>query len=119
MTAITIDTYALITSLKDAGVPEQQAKAQVEVITRISEVTRRQIEHDHKLDDIATKRDIKDLELKIEQARADLLRDLKELDLRIETKIEKSNNKLIMWMVSLGTAQVGAVFFILKLLEKV
>jgi hypothetical protein len=57
-------------------VPEPQAKAQIDAITKIAEVTRQQIEHDNKLDDVATKRDLKELELKIEMVKAYLQRDL-------------------------------------------
>jgi hypothetical protein len=58
--AFTFDTYALIGTLKDAGIPEQQAKAQIDAMTKIVGVAREQIEHDHKLDDVATKRDLAD-----------------------------------------------------------
>ncbi len=55
MTTISIDTYALINALKDAGATEQLARVQAK--------------HDFKLDDITTNKDldarIKETELKI------------------------------------------------------
>jgi hypothetical protein len=105
MTAITIDTYALIGTLKDAGIPEQQAKAQIDAITKIVGVTREQIEHDHKLDDVATKRD------------------LKELELNINNKISDTKFETLKWITAIvlgaGIAQVFTILGILKLLGKI
>jgi carbamoylphosphate synthase small subunit len=78
MTTITIDTYALVTKLKEAGVPEQQAAAQVEIITKTIDTALEQARHDYDLDNLATKRDLKDsenvLQLKISESKADLQR---------------------------------------------
>jgi hypothetical protein len=105
MTAITIDTYALISTLKDAGVPEQQAKAQIDAMAKFVEVAREQIEHDHKLDDVTTKRD------------------LKELELTINAKISDSKTETIKSVAAIvigaGMAQVFAIIGLLKLLGKI
>ncbi|MDR0238921.1 MAG: CCDC90 family protein [Deltaproteobacteria bacterium] len=50
MTTTAFDTLGYFEKLKDAGVPEAQAKAQVEVIREVIE------------DKLATKRDLKELE---------------------------------------------------------
>jgi hypothetical protein len=103
--AFTFDTYALIGTLKDAGIPEQQAKAQIDAMTKIVGVAREQIEHDHKLDDVTTKRD------------------LKELELIINAKISDSKTETIKWIAAIvigaGMAQVFAIIGILKLLGKI
>jgi hypothetical protein len=105
MTAITIDTYALINALKDAGVPEQQAKAQIDAMAKFVEVAREQIEHDHKLDDVTTKRD------------------LKELELTINAKISDSKTETIksiaIVVIGAGMAQVFTIVGLLKLLGKI
>lgn len=109
MTAITIDTYALITSLKDAGFEEKQAKAQIDAMAKFVEVTREQIEHDHKLDDTASKRDIREIELKIELAKAELKRDIAE-----------SKAELVRWVIGAGFMQVALITgLILKLSDKI
>lgn len=109
MTAITIDTYALITTLKDAGVPEQQAKAQIDAMAKFVEVTREQIEHDHKLDDAASKRDIREIELKIELAKSELKRDIAE-----------SKAELVRWVIGAGFLQVALIAgLILRLTDKI
>jgi hypothetical protein len=105
MTAITIDTYALISTLKDAGVPEQQAKAQIDAMAKFVEVAREQIEHDHKLDDVTTKRD------------------LKELELNLNNKISDTKFETLKWIAVIvlgsGMAQVFAIIGLLKLLGKI
>jgi hypothetical protein len=102
MTSATIDTYALINTLKDAGVPEQQAKAQIDAMAKFVEVAREQITHDYRLDDITTNKDldarIKETELKIELVRADLMRE-----------IEKSKSDLM----RLGFLQIGLIVALL------
>ena len=67
MSATTFDTLGYFEKLKAAGVPEAQAKAQVEVIREVIE------------DKLATKRDIKELDLATQ-------RSLKELELRLTTR---------------------------------
>jgi hypothetical protein len=106
MAAITIDTYALISSLKDAGVPEQQAKAQIDAITQIVSVTREQIEHDHKLDDVVTN---KSLDVR-----------MRESELKLELKIAESKAELVRWVIGAGFMQVALITgLILKLSDKI
>jgi hypothetical protein len=113
MTAITIDTYALISSLKDAGVPEQQAKAQIDVIAKFIDTAREQIEHDHKLDDTASKRDLKELELTLSAK-------LRESELKLEAKISESKAELVRWVIGAGFMQVALITgLILKLSDKI
>ena len=78
MTTTTFDTLGYFEKLKAAGVPENQAKAQVEVIREVIEdkvATKR----DLKELEMATKRDMKELELAIRQ-------EMKELELRLTTR---------------------------------
>ena len=98
MTTLALDTYALVTKLKEAGVPEQQAAAQVETITKAIDSALEQARHDYKLDDLATKRDIKEMELKIELVKSELKRDI------AETKAE-----LIRWVVGVGLLQITII----------
>ena len=106
MTAITLDTYALISTLKDAGVPEQQAKAQIDAMTQIVNVTREQIEYDHKLDDVVTN---KSLDARI-----------RETELKLELKISESKAELVRWVIGAGFLQVALITgLILKLSDKI
>jgi hypothetical protein len=105
MTAITLDTYALISTLKNAGVPEEQAKAQIDAMTQIVNVTREQIEYDHKLDDVVTN---KSLDSRI-----------RETELKLELKISESKAELVRWVIGAGFLQVALITgLILKLSDK-
>lgn len=113
MTAVTIDTYALITTLKDAGIPEQQAKAQIDAMAKFVEVAREQITHEYRLDDVTTNKDldarIRETELKIELAKSDLQRD-----------IEKSRADITALIIRLGFLQVGLIVaLLLKVLNMI
>ena len=68
-----LNTLEYAERLMRAGIPEEQAKAQAMVLYEIINSS------------LATKRDLKDVDLKIEQVRAELKRDIKELDTKIET----------------------------------
>ncbi len=56
MTSIVFDTHALVKKLKAAGVPESQAEAQVEVLASALSTN---------LDELASKRDLNELETRL------------------------------------------------------
>ena len=88
MHAITFDTFKFVRRLKDAGIPENQAEA-------ISEAVKET--HLTQFEDVAARRDLKDLEnqlatkvgvadvTKMDTHILELKRDIKELDVKIET----------------------------------
>lgn len=76
MTAFTIDIHEFYSDLKEAGFTEKQADVIAKIQGRAAIATFEQTKHDLHLDDIATKRDLKDLELKI-----------KDTELRIITQL--------------------------------
>lgn len=98
MAALAFDTHEFVKELKEAGFSEQQA----EVITKLQKSavssTLEQARHDYELDDLATKRDIRDVDLKIELAKAELKRDI------AETKAD-----LIRWVVGVGLLQITLI----------
>jgi hypothetical protein len=102
MTALALDTYALVTRLKEAGVPEQQAAIQVETITKAIDSALEQVRHDHDLDNLVTNKDldarIRETELKIDLVRSELKRDI------AETKAD-----LIRWVVGVGVLQMTLI----------
>jgi len=81
MSTLALDTYALVSKLKDNGFTEQQAAANVEAITKAIDTALEQARHDYHLDELATKRD------------------LKEIETRVDLKIEQSKNELIRWVI--------------------
>jgi len=113
MTTIAFDTYALVTKLKEAGVPEQQAAAQVETLTKAIDSALEQARHDYKLDDLATKRDLKELELRIDAR-------VRELELKMAKDIAESKAELIRWVVGVGVLQMTLIAgLLLKLVHAI
>ena len=113
MTTLAIDTYALITKLKESGIPEPQAVAQIETITKAIDAALEQTRHDYDLDKIVTNKDldarIKETELKIELVKADLKRDIAE-----------AKSELIRWVIGVGLLQTTIIAgLFLKILGKV
>jgi hypothetical protein len=98
MTAITFDTYDFVKKLKGAGFSEEQAEVLTDLQKATSQNTLEQARHDYELDDLATKRDLREIELKIELVKAELKRDI------AETKAE-----LIRWVVGVGLLQITII----------
>ncbi|MEO5328679.1 MAG: CCDC90 family protein [Magnetococcus sp. THC-1_WYH] len=92
MTAVTFDTHAYIKELKSAGFTEEQAEVQAKTLSSIFKTN---------LDELATRRDLKELELTI---KAELRRD-----------IETAKAETIKWMFGVATGQAMFIIAILKL----
>lgn len=65
MTAIPFDTHEFYTELVQSGLAEKTADALTKAVTKIEKA---------KLDELATKRDLKELEVKIAESKAELVR---------------------------------------------
>lgn len=116
MTTLALDTYALVTKLKEAGVPEQQAAAQVETITKAIDSALEQARHDYRLDDLATKRDLKELELVLKRDIELMKMDIEVLRSDTKAQIAESKADLIRWVVGVGLLQITIITaLILKL----
>lgn len=91
MTAITFDTHEFFNELKQAGFSDQQA----ETITKLQKAaiasTLEQAKLEYGLDEIATKRDLRELELSIK-------------------------HDLIKWIAGMMLAQAGIIAALVKLL---
>jgi hypothetical protein len=102
MVALAIDTYALVTKLKEAGIPEQQAAAQVETITKAIDTALEQSRHEHDFDNLVTTKNldarIRETELKIELVKSELKRE-----------IAKTKADLIRWVVGVGLLQIAII----------
>lgn len=98
MTTIAFDTHDFFNQLKEAGFTDQQAEAITKLQKATIEATLEQARHDYELDQIATKRDIRELELKIEVLKAETGRMI------AETKAE-----LVRWIVGAGFLQTSLI----------
>ena len=87
MTAITFDTLKFVRTLKAAGVPENQAEAFSEAFKDAQSDA-----------EIATKHD------------------LKELELRLEAKINEVKFDMVKWIAGMLIAQAGLVAALVKML---
>ena len=98
MSTSSFDTHAFFNELKGAGFSEQQA----EVITKLQKTTitstLEQARHDYQLDDLTTKRDLKELELRLESRIKDT-----------ELKIVELKADLIRWVVGVGVLQTALI----------
>ena len=83
MTSLTFDTHDFVKKLKGVGFSEEQAEVLTDLQKATSQNTLEQARHDYELDDLATKRD------------------LKELELRLQSEIEKTKAELIRWVVGI------------------
>lgn len=88
--ALTFDTLAYVKKLRSAGVPEKQAEVQAETFAEILE------------ERVATKQDLKALELRMKQ----------------ELKLGLANTKteIIKWVAAMLVAQTAIVATLVKLL---
>ncbi|MEO5339177.1 MAG: CCDC90 family protein [Magnetococcus sp. MYC-9] len=94
--AIPFDTLAFAKDLETAGVPPAQAEAQAKALSGVLQKV-----EEYRLQELATKGDIKDLK-----------GDIKDLELKIaETKAE-----IIKWVLGVSSAQIMLIVALIKLL---
>ena len=108
MVAMTFDTHAFVKELTQAGMPEEQA----EVLAR-SQATL----IDEKL---ATKQDLKELELRLKRDIQELKRDMKELEMRLTRDMQEMElrlkHDLTVRLGSMMVVAIGVVAALVKLL---
>ncbi|MBF0111050.1 MAG: hypothetical protein HQL76_17940 [Magnetococcales bacterium] len=124
--AIAFDTYTYVKKLRDAGVDERQAAIQAEALVALIE-ERLATKRDLAQTEAVLRRDIKELDVKIESVRAeskrdiesvrsDLKRDIKELDTKVEVRIKELEQRMVIKLGSLMVVAVGVVAAMVKLL---
>lgn len=97
MSAIPFDTYTFYDELVKSGLAEKTADALTKAVTKIEQA---------KIDVLATKGDIKELELKIELVRSDLRQEM-----------ERNKNDLIKWFVGTAFAIASIGFMLARFFE--
>lgn len=118
MNAIPFDTLQFANRLKAVGFTDAQAAAITEIQREASSETLQQAIHDYHLDDLATKRDLKELE-----------RDIKEMEAKLEHKIEllradtgrmiaETKADLTRWIIGAGFLQTTLIIGVLLKLAK-
>ncbi len=108
MSTITFDTHEFIKELKNVGFSEEQAEAITWLQKTTINTTLEQAKHHYQLDDLATKRDLKELEFRLESR-------IKDTELKIvETKAE-----LVRWVVGVSVLQTALIAALLIKLSSV
>lgn len=109
MNAITFDTLHFANQLKSVGFTDEQAQMLTELQRTATDNTLEQARHDFHLDDVATRRDLKELETvlrhEIELLRADTGRMISETNQRIA----ESKAELVRWVVAAGLLQTSLI----------
>jgi len=104
--AVHFDTLQIANRLKAAGFSEAQAQAITEIQLETSSETLQQAIHDYHIDDVATKRDLRELETHLEH-KIELL--------RAETSrlIAESKADLTRWIIGAGFLQTTLIIGVL------
>jgi hypothetical protein len=103
------DTHASVKKLKDAGFTEQQAEAQVEVISGLlgsslaTKLDIAEVKHDIEALRLATKADIDELKTELKTDIAG-----------VRTEIERMGRTIVMWNVGALLAVAGFVYTIIR-----
>jgi len=113
MNAIPFDTLQFANRLKTVGFTDEQAQVLTELQRQATDSTLEQARHDYHLDDVATKRDMKELETamrhEIELLRAETARQIAETNQRIS----ESKADLTRWIIGAGFLQTTLIIGVL------
>ncbi len=125
MSVIHFDTLHLANRLKSVGFSDEQAHVLIELQQESTSQVLEQAKHDLHLDDLATKRDLKELETnlehKLELIKADTARLVAETHQKIaEThqKIAETKADLTRWVIGAGFLQTTLIIAVLLKLAK-
>ena len=106
MSTITFDTLHFANRLKSVGFTDEQAQVITELQLSTVDTTLEQARHDYQMDDLATKRDLKEIEItlkhEVELLRADTGR-----------MIAESKADLTHWIIGAGFLQTTLIIGVL------
>jgi hypothetical protein len=94
MATVTFDTLKFANRLKAAGVPENQAEAEAEILAEVLAVS---------LKELATKGDLKLLEASLRQQMAEMGQQMAEM----RQQMAEMKTDLIKWVVGIALAQIS------------
>lgn len=99
--------------MKAAGLTEQKAETITDLQKETVQSTLNQARHDYQLDDLSTKRDLRELEFAlkrdVKEMETALKHDFKELELKFDAKLAETKSELIRWIVSVGLLQTALI----------
>ena len=106
MSTITFDTLHFANRLKSAGFTDEQAQVITELQLNAIDSTLEHARHDYHLDDVATKRDMKDLEITLKH-------DIELLRADTGRLIAESKADLTRWIIGAGFLQTTLLIGVL------
>ena len=98
MTSTTFDSLGYFEKLKAAGVPEAQAKAQVDALRELVD------------ERLTTKADL-------HAAKIELQQQTKELETRLEIRLAELKNDLLRWVIGVSIGQAALIIAVMSLLR--
>jgi len=104
MVTITFDTLGYFEKLKDAGMPEAQAKVQVEAmqdIVKAYDASSRK--------ELATKGDIQDVRSEIQDVRNEIQ--------KVRNEMQDVKHEILKWMMGMLVAQSALIFAVISYLK--
>lgn len=107
MATLTFDTHEFVKKLKGVGFSEEQAEILTELQKTTVLNTLEQLQRDYKLNNLATRRDLKEFKSVLRQ-------DIEIFCSHTERDIERSKAELIRWIVGMGLLQttiIAGLFF--------
>lgn len=109
MTAFTLNIHEFYSDLKEAGFTEKQADVIAKIQGKSATATIEQVKSDLHLDDIATKRDLKDLELRIVTLLSAMQQDIQAT--KMDIQFTKWTNKSILILLGIITSALVKIAF--------
>lgn len=101
MPTTTFDALAYFEKLKEAGVPEEQAKVQANAFRDFSA-----IQEENSRKELATKGDIQNVRL-----------EMKEIEMRLSERIEEGKHEILKWLIGFILTQSALLVAVLAYLK--
>ena len=103
MNTLIFDTLKFSKKMKAVGFTEDQADTQAEAIAEIID------------EQIATKRDLKELEIATKRDLKELEASMKQTEANLKLEIISQKNDLVRWVIGTSAALLGILFALIKL----
>jgi hypothetical protein len=117
MNTIPFDTLDFANRLKSVGFTDEQAQVITELQRTATDNTLEQARHDYHLDDVATKRDLKEMETAlrhdVETLEVNLRREIEVLRADTGRMIAESKADLTRWIIGAGFLQTTLIIGVL------
>jgi predicted flavoprotein YhiN len=98
------DTLTFSKKLQEAGFTARQAEAQAEALREVID------------ENLATKQDLKEMEVRLSQQIELVRRDTKELEITLRRDMEVMRRDIVIWLGGLIVVSIGALGLLMKIL---